>query len=293
MMLVVAWLTMTIIEGRNLKHSGWRNWKRWRVIGLWCWMFWRTWCCGKQFPGVECGDQSSGWCQSELLVIYEFQRGTGLDSGSDISVSDGSRAKGLESSFICWSIHPRSAMIIGWSFSLILRICNLPKSFLAVIYWVSASILSLIAILMQWSKCHQQLKRSWLLPIRLIASMKMFCWSRSFSMLWSSYMLTGSVFRSQTFSHSHSLGFVVYVGYPWGGKSWSRLNSSSWCVRLTGGGIGRRLETQEYFDVMEAGEDPWINEGLMKGGWDLPLEVVVGIGLEIGVLMTIVWYSCW
>ena len=59
-----------------------------------------------------------------------------------------------------------------------------------------------------------------------------------------------------------------------------------------GDGIGGRLETQENFDVMEAGEELWINEGSMKGGQDSLLEMVVSIGLEIGVLMMMVWYSC-
>ena len=165
------------------------------------------------------------------------------------------------------------------------------RGFLVVIHWVSASASSLIAILMQWSKCHQQLKRLWLLSIRLIMLMKTCCWFRLFSMLWSLYMLMGLVFGSQTFSHS--LGFVVDVGYLWMGKPWSCLNNSSWCVRLMGDGIGGRLETREYFDVMEAGEEPWINEGSTKGGQDSPSEVVIGIGLEIGVLMMMVQYSCW
>ena len=181
--------------------------------------------------------------------------------------------------------------MVNQSFSLILRSFNLSKRFLAVVCWVSTSVLSLTVVLIQWSKCYQQLKRSQSFPIRLIMSMKMCCWSRSFSMLWSLYMLTGSVFGSQTFSHS--LGFIVNVRYPWMGRSWSHFNNSSWCVRLTGDGIGGRLETRENFDVVEAGEEPWINEGSMKGGWDSPLEVVMGIGLEIGVLMMMVWYSCW
>ena len=222
---------------------------------------------------------------------YENSKGeTGSDI-SDLDISDGSQSKGLQLFTISWSIHPCSTMMISQIFSSMLRSCNLPKRFLAVIHWVSASVSSLIAVLIQWSKCHQQLKRSWLLSIRLIMSMKTCCWSGSFSMLWSSYMLTGLVFRSQTFSHS--LGFVVDVRYPWTGKSWSHLNSSSWCVRLMGDGIEGRLETRENFYVVEAGEEPWINEGSTKGGWDSPSEVVIGTGLETGVLMMMVWYSCW
>ena len=120
--------------------------------------------------------------------------------------------------------------------------------------------------------------------------MKTCCQPGSFSMLWSSYMLMGSVFGSQTFSHLS--GFVVDVRYLWTSKSWSHLNSSSWCVRLMGNGIGGGLETQENLDVVEAGEDPWINEGLMKGGQDSPLEVVIGIGPEIGVLMMMSTLPC-
>ena len=184
-----------------------------------------------------------------IVIVGDTSRGgTGSDLGSD--TADSSWATGSESFLICWSICPCSVMIIGQSFSLILRSCNLPKRFLVVIHWVSTSVSSLIAVLIQWSKCHQQLKRLRLFPIRLIALWKTCCQSRSFSMLWSSYMLTGSVFGSWTFSHL--LGFVVDVRYPWGGKSWSHLNSSSWCVRLAGDEIGRRLETQENFDVVEA-----------------------------------------
>ena len=73
--------------------------------------------------------------------------GTGLDLSSD--VSDSSWAKGSESFLICWSIRPHSVMMIGWSFLLILSICSLPKRFLAVVHWVSASVSSLIAILIQ------------------------------------------------------------------------------------------------------------------------------------------------
>ena len=33
--------------------------------------------------------------------------------------------------------------------------------------------------------------------------------------------------------------------------------------------------------------------GSTKGGQDSPLEVVIGIGPEIGVLIVMVQYSCW
>ena len=31
----------------------------------------------------------------------------------------------------------------------------------------------------------------------------------------------------------------------------------------------------------------------MKGGWDSPLETLSSVGPETGVLITMVWYSCW
>ena len=75
---------------------------------------------------------------------YENSKG---GMGSDIS--DGSWTKGSSFFFISWSIWLHSATMIGWIFSLMLRSCNLPKRFLAVIHWVSASISSLIAVLIQ------------------------------------------------------------------------------------------------------------------------------------------------
>ena len=103
--------------------------------------------------------------------------------------------------------------MINQSFSLILRSFNLLKRFLAVVHWVSASVSSLIAVLTQWSKCHQQLKRSWLFPISSMASLKTCCQA---GLSWSSYILMGSIGGSRIFriGFDHSLELVVDVGYP-------------------------------------------------------------------------------
>ena len=80
---------------------------------------------------------------------YENSKGgTGSDT-SDSDILDGSRIKGSRLFTISWSIHPCSAMMIGQIFLSMFRSCNLPKRFLVVIHWVSASVSSLIAILMQ------------------------------------------------------------------------------------------------------------------------------------------------
>ena len=84
MMLIVAWLTMVIIKGGNLKC--WRQWNRewWKISGVdwfssnvqWCWIpraFWSARSSCKHFIRIKHGDWSSRWCQSWLFGVWKFQ----------------------------------------------------------------------------------------------------------------------------------------------------------------------------------------------------------------------------
>ena len=146
--------------------------------------------------------------------------------------------------------------MIDQSFLLIFRSFNLSKRFLVVVCWVSTSVSSLTAVLIQWSKCHQQLKRSWLFPIRSMALRKICCQAGSFSISWSSYIVTGSTSGSWTFGtgFDHSLELVVDVRYPWIGRFQSHLNNSCWWVKLTGDRTVGGIEIGEEFGMAEAGE---------------------------------------
>ena len=136
-----------------------------------------------------------------------------------------------------------------------------------------------------WWACdrHQILATAWGACIPCDAPKWPFGFSSQPDSLWRG---TSNWFRPKPLGLWHVMAKLIkIVQNPWGGKSWSHLNSSSWCVRLMGDGIGGKLETQEYFDVMEAGEEPWINEGSTKRGRDSPSEMVAGIGPEIGVVL--------
>ena len=67
--------------------------------------------------------------------------------------------------YISWYPHACSLTMIGQSISLILRRFNLSKRLLAVFHCITASVLSWRVVLIQWSKCHHVLRRSWLFPI--------------------------------------------------------------------------------------------------------------------------------
>ena len=79
---------MTIIKGGNLKCWRWWDRKWWKIGSIdwfssnvwWCWipgMFRGTRSSCKQFFGVEHGDWSSRWCQSQLLGVWKLQWGNG------------------------------------------------------------------------------------------------------------------------------------------------------------------------------------------------------------------------
>ena len=103
-------------------------------------------------------------------------------------------------------------------------------------------------------------------------------------MLWSSSISTGLIGGNLTLGAGSgcSSELVINVKYPVTGRSWSRLNNSCWCPRSTGEGTEGGMEIGEETGMAEAGEELRRNEGSIKGGWDLPSEVMSGVSPEMG-----------